>query len=93
MAATALSLCRGALSAGPHSRGATKAVVVGADTDVSQVVEGFDVKDSLPPAVDAIDADGVPQLLVEIAIVYLCMHLIETESVLNPKKRKGPGHA
>mmetsp|Transcript_26530 Transcript_26530/g.56995 ORF Transcript_26530/g.56995 Transcript_26530/m.56995 type:complete len:307 (+) Transcript_26530:529-1449(+) len=44
-------------------------MIVGADANVSQIVEGIDIKYGLAPAVDAIDTNGVSQLLIEIAIV------------------------
>lgn len=46
-------------------------MVVGSDSDISQVIEGLDVKDGLAPFMDAIDTDGITELLVEIAIVDL----------------------
>lgn len=66
-----MPLRRGTLSAGAHSRGTTETMIVRSDSNVSQIIKGIDVEDSFPPAMDAIDADGIAKLLVEIAIVDL----------------------
>lgn len=66
-----VSLRRGTLSAGAHTCGATETVVVRSDSNISQLIEGIDVKDGLPPAMDAIDTNVITELLVEIAIVDL----------------------
>ena len=62
-------LRRGSLSAGTHSRCATETMVVRSDSNISQISQGFNVKDSLSASMDAIDTDGITKLLVEIAIV------------------------
>jgi hypothetical protein len=67
-----VSLRRGTLSAGAHPRGATETVVVRPDSNISQLIKGIDVEDGLSPAMDAIDTNGITELLVEIAIVDLC---------------------
>jgi hypothetical protein len=67
-----VSLRRGTLSAGAHSRCAAETVVVRPDSNISQFIEGIDVEDGLPPAMDAINTNGITELLVKIAIVDLC---------------------
>ena len=66
-----LLLRRGTLSAGTHPGRAPETVVVRPDPHVAQIVEGLDVEDGLSSLVDAVHADGVPKLLVKIAIVDL----------------------
>ena len=53
-------------------------MVVCPDSYVSQIVEGFDVEDGLPPAMDTIYTNGIPELLVEIAIVdlFCCVRFV-----------------
>ena len=64
-------LRRGSLSAGTHSRCAAETMVVRSDTNISQVVQRFNVKNSFSTFVNAVDTDGITELLVEIAIVNL----------------------
>ena len=46
-------------------------MVVRSDSNISQFIEGINVKDGLSTAMDAIDTYGITELLVEIAIVDL----------------------
>jgi len=66
-------LRRGTLSAGTHSRRTTETMVVRSNSNISQVIEGINVKDGLSPLVDAIDTHSISKLLVEITIVNLIL--------------------
>mmetsp|Transcript_26044 Transcript_26044/g.55809 ORF Transcript_26044/g.55809 Transcript_26044/m.55809 type:complete len:201 (-) Transcript_26044:1001-1603(-) len=46
-------------------------MVVGPDPNVSQIIEGLDVEDGFATAMDAVDTNGIAELLVEIAVVNL----------------------
>jgi hypothetical protein len=62
---------RDTLSAGSHPRRTSKAVIVVPNADIGQFVQRLNIKDGFSTLVNAIDSNGIAQLLIEIAIVNL----------------------
>jgi hypothetical protein len=66
-----LLFCRGSLSAGSHTGCAPKAMIVVSNGYILQFVQSLNVKDGSPALMNAIDAYGIAQLCIEIAIINL----------------------
>lgn len=60
-------------------------MVVRADANISQIVQRFNIKDGFTSTVDAVDTDGVSKLLIEIAIVDLCVQQETIVAVLRKR--------
>lgn len=66
-----LLFCCGPLSTGTHSSSAAETVIVCSDTSTNQFIKGLQIKDSFASSMNTVNSYSIPQLLVEVAVVYL----------------------